>query len=160
MMMWLMPGTRWVHRRITAPTKQKKQLRTSIFDPVDAPPVDPKDFVIGPGPADIILPEVYKGVMAITPEQYQDDVDAFIYYGTAGLIDPTIPGEVKLYRSRGWSTRAAIGLTFGRAMLGFTLVMWLVDPADKREGGWAEEEWYQDWVEPWTDYAGHVWKYR
>lgn len=89
----------------------------------------------------------YKGVLAITPEEYHDDIDAFVYYGTAGLIDPTIPGEVKLYRSRGWSMRASMGLTFGRAMLGFTLFMWLIDPADKREGGWSEQEWFQREVE-------------
>jgi hypothetical protein len=46
-----------------------------------------------------------------------------------------------------------MGLTFGRAMLGFTLFMWLVDPADKRKGGWAEEEWYQDLEDEVKDYA-------
>jgi hypothetical protein len=75
-------------------------------------------------------------------------VNALIYYGSLGLIDPTIPGEVKLYRMRGWSFRAAVGLTVGRAFFGFTLFMYIVDPHDKRKGGVAETEWYEKWTNP------------
>jgi hypothetical protein len=142
-----------VHRRLTATTAQKKQLRVDLRAPVDAPPIGLKESLQAPSVADLVLPYAYEGVMAVTPEKYEDDVDAFIYYGTAGLIDPTIPGEIKLYRSRGWGIKSAMGLTFGRAMLGFTLFMWLVDPADKRKGGWAEEEWYQDLEDEVKDYA-------
>jgi len=91
------------------------------------------------------LNPAHDALMYVTPEQYEDDVNALIYYGTLGLVDPTIPGEIKLYQMRGWSFRAALGLTFSRMMLGFVLFMWIVDPHDKREGGVAETEWYRKW---------------
>jgi hypothetical protein len=91
--------------------------------------------------------KIYEGVIWVTPKEYEEEMNALIYYGTLGMIDPTIPGEVKLYRMRGWSFRAAVGLTFGRAFFGFTLFMYIVDPHDKREGGVAETEWYKKWTD-------------
>lgn len=106
-----------------------------------------------------ILRPAHDVLMYVTPEQYEDDVNAWIYYGTVGLIDPTIPGEIKVWQTKGWGLRAAVGLTFARAMLMFTLFMWLVDPQDKRAGGWAEKEWYRKYGhESWVPRMKRNWE--
>jgi len=106
-----------------------------------------------------ILRPAHDVLMYVTPEQYEDDVNAWIYYGSVGLIDPTIPGEIKLYQTKGWGLRAAVGLTFARAMLMFTLFMWVVDPQDKRAGGWAEKEWYRKYGhESWVPRMKRNWE--
>ena len=142
-------GRKTVEKLWNASPEQQKRIRISAFD-TDVSEGAKIDWKASPtdAPFRMGVEIAHAGIMFITPEQYEDDVNAFIYYGTAGLIDPTIPGEIKIYRMKGFTFKAAVGITFARAMLGFTLFMWLVDPKDKREGGWAEEEWYKEYGPP------------
>jgi len=91
------------------------------------------------------LKKAHGGLMYITPEQYQDDVNAMIYYGSFGLMDPTNVADIPFWRSKGFSSPASVGLMLARATIPAMILGWWIDPADKREGGLAEEEWYE-WI--------------
>jgi len=111
-----------------------------------------QDFKEDPMNVQLIINSTHSGIMYGTPDKYKQDVNAFIYYGTLGLIDPTLGGEVKIYRMKGWGVKGALGLTLGRALIGFTFIMWLVDPEDRREGGQTDSRWYQ-WLQEKYKYA-------
>lgn len=57
---------------------------------------------------------------------------AFLYYSGFGLLDPKMPVE---YRAFGPGYVAF-------NVLGLGALLWYVDPMDKREGGFAESDWY------------------
>jgi len=64
-----------------------------------------------------------------------DDIDAFRYYGTAGVfIDPKNPIEYRGYRQLGKSRTSAALLVAGSAFIGGGLLGWAFDPEDKRSG--------------------------
>jgi len=92
----------------------------------------------------LILGATHGGIMYFTPEEYEDDVNAFIYYMTMGMLDPTNIADVPFWKAKGWSTPAAFGLMTLRATLIGGLIGWVIDPMDKRAGGIAEYQWYQD----------------
>ncbi len=75
--------------------------------------------------------------------RYRDDASAMLYYGTVGLLDPTNVGDIKFWSARGVSFGGAMALTGGRAFLGGAAIGWLFDPADKREGGIVETDFWQ-----------------
>jgi len=93
-----------------------------------------------------IAQKAYEGTIYITPEQYEDDVDAMIFYGSFGLLDPTNVTDAALLSS--WSGMG-YGKSFATVAIGgflfWGILGWTVDPADVREGGLAEKDWYQ-WI--------------
>jgi len=99
-----------------------------------------------------VLEKTYEGIMYVTPKQYEDDVDALIYYGSLGLMDPTNLADIPMWRARGFSMRASIGFMMARAIIPAAVIGWWIDPKDKREGGLAETEWYQKWTD-WENYS-------
>jgi len=93
----------------------------------------------------------FDAIMYVTPKQYEDDVAAMIFYGSFGLLDPTNIADVPVWRARGFSLRASVGFMLARAFIPAAIIGWWIDPADKREGGLAEEEWYQELMDKITD---------
>ena len=92
--------------------------------------------------------KAHKGLMYVTPKQYQDDVNAILFYGSLGLYDPTNAADIPYWRNKGWSTKSAIGFMLLRATLPAALIGWWIDPADKRKGGLAEDDWYDLVTDP------------
>ena len=93
-----------------------------------------------------VMPTRTHGI-GINP-QYQDDVDALVHYGSMGLwpglADPTNFGDFKAWRTLGFGTGAAIAMTVGRAVLVTAVLGWAIDWDDKREGGFAETDFWQE----------------
>ena len=92
----------------------------------------------------------------------RDDAEAFLYYGTMGLLDPKMPLEAWLLGGgtavwSGWNlttlrnTWALRPSPFGflkgaarsslLAIVGAGVVGWFVDPSSRREGGMDEKDW-------------------
>jgi len=92
----------------------------------------------------LILNSTHGGIMYVTPEEYEDDVNAFLFYMSMGMLDPTNIADVPFWKARGWSTPASFGLMALRATIIGGLIGWVVDPMDKRAGGIAEYQWYKD----------------
>lgn len=64
-----------------------------------------------------------------------DDIDAFRYYGTAGIfIDPKNPIEYYGYRKLGKSRSSAALIVASSAFVGGGILGWAFDPEDKRSG--------------------------
>jgi len=103
-----------------------------------------QEFKEDPMNLKLILSSTHGGLMYVTPEEYEDDVNAFIYYMSMGMLDPTNIADVPFWKARGWSTPGAVGLMVLRATVVAGLIGWVVDPMDKRAGGIAEYEWYKD----------------
>jgi hypothetical protein len=68
------------------------------------------------------------------PASMEDDVNAFLYYGTWGLGDPTNVADYGAWRSVGASRKFAVTAMMIRAFFGGGLIGWAFDPMDKREG--------------------------
>jgi len=102
-----------------------------------------EEFKEDPMNMNLILSSTHGGIMYITPDEYKDDVDAFIYYMSMGMLDPTNIADVPMWKARGYSSGAAWGLMVLRATLVAGLIGYVIDPMDKREGGWAEKLWYK-----------------
>ena len=115
-----------------------RQLERQATEPRESFQEDPMNV-------DLITQTGHGGLMAVTPEEYEDDVNAFLFYGTFGLFDPknAVLDAPALKASTGWS----FGKSFAAVTLGgfvtYGIAGWLIDPADKRDGGWAETEGYQ-----------------
>jgi hypothetical protein len=130
-------------------------LARDMVESEQADPYDP-DWAQMPDSYDIDDPlridataeVIHSGIMLLTPEEYEDDVNAAIFYGSLGLYDPTNIADVPFWKARGWSTPKAFGLTLLRATLPAMLLGWWIDPLDKREGGLAETDWYEDVTDP------------
>jgi len=94
---------------------------------------------------DLIANIGHGALMAVTPEEYEDDVNAFLYYGQVGLMDPTNTTD-----AYGFSKLTGFGYPFSfltvcvGGFLMWGIMGWWVDPHDKREGGLAETEWYDE----------------
>jgi len=95
-----------------------------------------------------ILSAAHSGLMAVTPDEYEDDVNAAIYYGTFGLYDVSNVADVPFWKSKGFTTKSAISFMLMRAFVPAAIIGWWIDPADKREGGLAESDWYQTVTDP------------
>lgn len=118
-------------------------------------PVSPSED-IGTFVSWAVLNPAHDALMYVTPEQYEDDVNAFLYYGSMGLLDPKNPtiDAPATARATGWSYGKALRFTLLGGFVGWGAIGWLIDPHDKREGGWAEQEWYREhgpssWVPRW-----------
>jgi len=87
----------------------------------------------------------HEGLMYVTPEKYEDDVNAFLYYGSMGLLDPKNPSvdAPATARATGWSYGKSLGFTLIGGFIVWGTLGWLVDPQDRREGGLAETEGWQ-----------------
>jgi len=103
-----------------------------------------EQFQEDPMNVNLIGSTTHSGLMYVTPEPYEDDVNAFLYYMTMGMLDPTNIADVPFWKAKGWSTPAAFGLMTLRATIIGGLIGWFVDPMNKREGGIAEYEWYKN----------------
>jgi len=93
---------------------------------------------------------IRKGVLYITPEPYKDDVSAFLYYGSIGLMDPKNPADAAGYSKMfGWSYSTSLGVALIGGFFFWGALGWFFDPHDKREevGGW-RSEWYDKWMNP------------
>ena len=105
----------------------------------------PEHWSEDPMNLDLIGDISHDALMAITPEEYEDDVNAFLYYGKFGLMDVTNTSDA-------WAFSRVTGLGYASSFVfvcmgGFLmwgLVGWWIDPQDKREGGLAETEWYEE----------------
>ena len=79
-----------------------------------------------------------------------EDIDAFVYYGTFGLVDPKAPIVDAPAISK------ATGLSYGKALLSASVIGfltmgaigWVFDPQDKRRGGVWESEIFQSAWQP------------
>jgi hypothetical protein len=92
-------------------------------------------------------------------QEISDDIEAFGYYATLGLIDPKMPAEAWVLGGGGgawlgwnratiaatWAVRPTlVGFLIGSARsIGFAMLItgavgWAIDPHDVREGGLAE----------------------
>jgi len=90
------------------------------------------------------------GILYVTPEPYKDDVSAFLYYGTIGLMDPKNPADAAGYSKLfGWSYSTSLGVALIGGFFFWGSLGWFFDPHDKREdvGGW-RSEWYNKWMNP------------
>lgn len=100
---------------------------------------------------DLIGSTAHEGLMYLTPVEYQDDVNAFLYYGTFGLMDPKNPtiDAPATRKATGWSYSKALGFTLIGGFLFWGTLGWFIDPKDKRDevGGW-RSEWYDKWMNP------------
>jgi len=87
----------------------------------------------------------HEGLMYVTPEKYEDDVNAFLYYGSMGLFDPKNPtvDAPATAKATGWSYGKSLGFTLVGGFVVWGTLGWIVDPKDRREGGLAETEEYQ-----------------
>ena len=61
-------------------------------------------------------------------------IQAFFFYGTAGILDPTNIADVPVWKNKGFTTRVAFGLMLLRATVGAGIVGVLVDPLYKYTG--------------------------
>ncbi len=84
---------------------------------------------------------------------WHDDVDAFVYYGSFGLLDPKMPFEAYGYKRafglvgwRGLAIGAGISMSSGFLLAG--TVGYIFDPADRREGGIMQSEAWKEIVTP------------
>jgi hypothetical protein len=96
------------------------------------------------------LGQVHQGLMWITPEQYEDDVNAFLYYGSIGLLDPKNPADALAYsKAFGWPYSVSLGVAIIGGFFFWGTLGWFFDPQDKREevGGW-RSDWYDKWMNP------------
>lgn len=86
-------------------------------------------------------------------EDISDDVSAVAYYGSFGLIDPKAPfvDAPALSAARGMSYWKSLMMVSGIGFLAWGFAGWIVDPADKREGGLWESEVFQSAWEPITE---------
>jgi hypothetical protein len=102
-------------------------------------------FQEDPMNVDLIGATAHEGLMYVTPEEYEDDVSAFLYYGSMGLLDPKNPtvDAPTTARATGWSYGRALGFTLIGGFVVWGTVGWAIDPQDRREGGLAETEGYQ-----------------
>jgi len=148
---WYGPAPRFPH-----PTKVAKWLdspspirKPSWYDdePLDRAMQSAKDDPTGTRRT---AKKAHEGLMYITPKQYEDDVNAFLYYGMIGLLDPKNPGDALVYsKSFGISYGAALGVAIIGGFFFWGTLGWFFDPKDKREevGGW-RSEWYDKWMNP------------
>jgi|AMFO01.1.fsa_nt_gi hypothetical protein len=104
-----------------------------------------KSFREDPMNVGLIGSTAHEGLMYVTPEKYEDDVNAFLYYGSMGLFDPKNPtvDAPTTARATGWSYGKSLGFTLIGGFVVWGTLGWIVDPADRREGGLAEREEYQ-----------------
>lgn len=74
-----------------------------------------------------------------------DDASAFVYYGSFGLLDPKAPfvDAPAIMAATGTSYPRALLMASGIGFLTMGAIGWAIDPADKREGGYAESDWWQ-----------------
>jgi len=94
--------------------------------------------------------KAHQGLMWITPEAYEDDVNAFLYYGTIGLLDPKNPADALGYsKAFGWPYSVSLGVAIIGGFFFWGSIGWFFDPKEKREevGGW-RSEWYDKWMNP------------
>jgi len=99
--------------------------------------------------SDLVGGLAHQGLMAVTPAEYQDDVNAFLYYGMLGMLDPKNPADAKVYsRTLGVSYGKGLGIALIGGFFFWGTVGWAIDWEDKREGGLAETEWYKKWTNP------------
>jgi len=104
--------------------------------------------------------------MAVSAQHnLRDDAEAFLYYGTLGLLDPKMPAEAWVLGGgravwAGWSVAtlrntwamrptalgfaAGVGRSAMIAFLGAGAIGWFVDPDDRREGGLFDTD-RKDW---------------
>lgn len=94
--------------------------------------------------------KIREGVLYITPEPYKDDVDAFLYYGSIGLMDPKNPADAAGYSKMfGWSYSTSLGVALIGGFFFWGALGWFFDPHDKREEvGGRRSEWYDKWMNP------------
>ena len=92
----------------------------------------------------------------------RDDAEAFLYYGTMGLLDPKMPVEAWLLGGgtavwSGWNLTtlrntwalrpSPLGFARGAArssllaIVGAGIAGWFVDPGHRREGGFDDKDW-------------------
>lgn len=101
-------------------------------------------FQEDPMNVNLIGSTVHSGLMYVTPEQYEDDVNAFLYYGTYGLLDPKNPtvDAPATKVATGWSYPKALSVTLVGGFVTWGVVGWLIDPHEKRGGGADETTWF------------------
>ena len=61
-------------------------------------------------------------------------IEAAMYYGTVGILDPSNIADVPVWKRKGFSTRAAIGLMLTRATIVAGIVGFVADPFYKYTG--------------------------
>lgn len=97
-------------------------------------------------------------------DRLRDDVEAFVYYGTVGLLDPKMPVEAWFLGGgsvagawAGWNAHtlrnlwalrpSPVGYAKGAArssllaIAGAGAIGWYFDLGHRREGGWDEKDW-------------------
>jgi len=94
--------------------------------------------------------KAHEGIMYVTPEPYKDDVSAFLYYGTIGLMDPKNPADAAGYsKAFGWPYSVSLGVAIVGGFFFWGSLGWFFDPEDRRAevGGW-RSDWYDKWMNP------------
>ncbi len=81
----------------------------------------------------------------------KDDVDSFLFYATAGLLDPTNVLDVPVHKASGLSTAKSFGLAAARGFFVTGAIGWFIDPLHLREGGFDQTSMYRDMHLDWHD---------
>jgi hypothetical protein len=86
----------------------------------------------------------HSGLMAVTPKRYEDDVNAFLYYGSYGLLDPKNPtvDAPATKAATGWGYGKSLSVTLVGGFVTWGAVGWVLDPHGRREGGADETTWF------------------
>jgi len=148
---WIPSTEYWYgpHRRWTWATDRARQeqadptpLPKFLEEPVKVATTDPT------GVKQTAM-KIRGGILYVTPEPYKDDVSAFLYYGTIGLMDPKNPADAAGYSKLfGWSYSTGLGVALIGGFFFWGILGWSIDWSDKREGGLAETEWWNKWMNP------------
>jgi len=149
---WIPSTEYWYgpHRRWTWATDRARQEQA---DPTPIPKVLEAPIKVAttdPTGSRQTAMKIREGVLYVTPEPYKDDVSAFLYYGTIGLMDPKNPADAAGYSKLfGWSYSTSLGVALIGGFFFWGSLGWFFDPHDKREdvGGW-RSEWYDKWMNP------------
>lgn len=131
----------WHEKQVESPTQWPEGF--GLEEPIEVATTDPT------GSKQTAL-KIRQGILYITPEPYKDDVSAFLYYGTIGLMDPKNPADAAGYSKLfGWSYSTSLGVALIGGFFFWGALGWFFDPKDKREevGGW-RSEWYNKWMNP------------
>jgi len=123
---WIPSTEYWYgpHRRWTWATDRARQeqadptpLPKFLEEPVKVATTDPT------GVKQTAM-KIRGGILYVTPEPYKDDVSAFLYYGTIGLMDPKTDGHIQ--QVWGW-------LSLEDFFSGVYLVGVLIGPTKEKE---------------------------
>jgi len=141
---WYGPSKRWTWASDRARQEQADPtpIPKGLEEPVKVATTDPT------GVKQTAM-KIRGGILYITPEEYEEDVSAFLYYGTIGLMDPKNPADAAGYSKLfGWSYSTGLGVALIGGFFFWGILGWWIDPADMREGGLAEEDWFKRITDP------------